>query len=111
MKLYLSNNSAYMYVIRINCCNKVYFGDPLTMNVINMTDKRRKIYNKDFDIEALKREYYDCCDKANLTKYNTVDSLEYYLLYNKQNLKLSIKDFQIRFGVYISYYNIVYDEK
>ena len=111
MKLYKSDNAAFMYILRINYCNKVYFGDCMTMNAINMSDKRRTIYSKTFDIEALKREYYDCCDKANLTKYNTVDSLEYYLLYNKSNLKLSIKDFQTRFGVYITFINEFYDGK
>tara|TARA_R100001460_G_scaffold76646_4_gene117616 strand:+ start:7728 stop:8063 length:336 start_codon:yes stop_codon:yes gene_type:complete len=109
MKLYRSNNAAYLYVMRINYINRVYFGDPMTMNVINMTDKRRSIYNKDFNVEQLKKEYLDCCDQTLLSKYNSVDSLEYFLLYNKLSLKESIKDFSIRFGVYISYYNEVYN--
>ena len=109
MKLYRSNNAAYMYVMRINHCNKVWFGDPMCMNVINMTDKRRTIYDKAFDIEQLREEYLLCCDKEKLTKYNSIDSLEYYLLYNKLSLKESIRDFQIKFGVYITYYNKIYD--
>tara|TARA_R100001463_G_C3413853_1_gene209448 strand:+ start:84 stop:419 length:336 start_codon:yes stop_codon:yes gene_type:complete len=109
MKLYKSDNAAYLYVMRINYINKVYFGDCMTMNVINMTDKRRTIYNKDFNVEQLKEEYRLCCDGEKLNKYNSVDSLEYYLLYNKSNLKESIKDFSIRFGVYITYYNEVYN--
>ena len=109
MKIYKSNNGSYLYVARLNHLNKVYFGDGMALNVIMASDKRRSIYSKDFDIEALKREYFDCCEKEKLSKYNTVESLEYYLLYNKHNLKDSIKDYVMRFGVYISYYNEVYN--
>jgi len=109
MKLYKSENPAYLYVMRINYLNKVWFGDSMVMNVINMTDKRRKIYSTEFDVEKLKDEYLICCDEKKLTKYNTVDSLEYYLLYNKPSLKASIKEFSTRFGVYIKYYNEQYD--
>jgi len=107
--LYKSNNEAYLYVMRINYLNKVYFGDTMTMNVINMTDKRRTIYDKAFDVEILKEEYFQCCKKENLNKYNSLDSLEYYLLYNKSSLKSSLKDFSIRFGLYVTYYNEVYN--
>ena len=59
MKIYKSNNGSYLYVARLNHINKVYFGDPMTANVINMTDKRRTIYNKDFNVEQLKEEYLE----------------------------------------------------
>tara|TARA_R110000782_G_scaffold172794_1_gene264402 strand:- start:88 stop:423 length:336 start_codon:yes stop_codon:yes gene_type:complete len=108
MKIYKSNNGSYLYVARLNHINKVYFGDGMALNVIMASDKRRSIYSDKISLQELKEEYFNCCNVENLNKYHSVESLEYYLLYNKGNLKDSIKDYVMRFGVYITYYNEVY---
>jgi len=108
MKLYRSDQAGYIYVMRINHLNRIYFGDPLALNVNMANDKRRGCYSPDINIDELKEEYLNCMDKKKLKQFNTPEAMEFYLLYNKHNLKSSIKDYTIRFGVFINITNEVY---
>ena len=108
MKLYRSNDIDFMYVMRITKENLIYFGNPLTFNVINSSDRRRSVYCKDIDINDLKQEYLECVDKEKLKKFNSREALEFYILYNKTTLKESVKDYCTRFGVYAKNYSEYY---
>ncbi len=108
MKLYRSDDIEYLYVLRIKKGNLIYFGNPLTFNIINSSDRRRSVYCEEIDVSDLKQEYLECVDKEKLKKFNTVEALEYYILYNKVNLKDSLKDYCIRFGVYVKNYSEYY---
>ena len=108
MKLFRSNDDAYLYVMRINHLNKVYFGNPNCFNVVNSSDKRRNIYCSEITIDNLKKEYLECVCREKLEKFNSIESLEFYLLFNKPTLKESIRDYSTRFGVHIHSYSEYY---
>ena len=108
MKLYRSNDIKYLYLLRITKDNKIYFGNTLTFNVINSSDRRRSVYCKDIDIEELQNEFLDCVDKEKLKKFNSREALEFYILYNKPTLKESIKDYTTRFGVFVKNNSVYY---
>lgn len=109
MKLYKSDQAGFLYVMRINYLNRIYFGDDMALNVNMANDKRRGHYSPDINTDELREEYLNCMDKTKLKQFNTVEALEYYLLYNKHNLKSSIKDFTVRFGVFVTTTNEVYN--
>lgn len=101
MKLYKSNDPDYLYAMKINK-NYIYFGDPLALNMNNSNDKRKRIYIADSEARNdLKREYISLIDEKKLQQFNTKESFEFYLLYNKGNLKQSINDYTKIFGAYI----------
>lgn len=108
MKLYKSNDVDYLYVLRITKDNRIYFGNALSLNAINASDRRRSIFCNDINIDDLRNEYLECVDKEKLNKFNSVEALEFYILYNKTNLKDSIKDYMTRFGVYVKNYSEYY---
>ena len=108
MKLYRSNDIDFMYVMRITKENLIYFGDPLCFNVINSSDRRRSVFCKDININDLKQEYLECVDKQKLKKFNTIEALEYYILYNKTTLKESLRDYCTTFGVYVKNFSEYY---
>lgn len=102
MKLYKSNNPDFLYAMKINN-DFIYFGDPWAMNMNNTNDKRKRIYIPEKEERLkLRKEYLDLIDKDKLERFNNKETFEYYLLYNKDNLKQSILDYQRRFGAYIS---------
>ncbi len=108
MKLYRSDDIEYLYVLRITKGNLIYFGEPLCFNVINSSDRRRSVYCEEVNVSDLRNEYLECVDEKKLNKFNTVESLEFYILYNKRNLKDSLRDYMIRFGVYVKNYSEYY---
>jgi hypothetical protein len=110
MKLYKSNNRKYLYVMVYNN-NKIYFGNPHELNVNNSNDNRRTIYIKDDIIrEELVADYYCSCNHEDLKYFNTLTSLEFYLLFNKKNLKQSVLDYQKRFGVHVKIIRQFYND-
>ena len=101
MKLFKSNNRRYLYVMVYNN-KKIYFGNPLELNVNSSNDNRRTIYIRDDAVrEELITDFYCSCNHEELLYFNTVTSLEFYLLFNKKNLKSSVLDYQRRFGVHV----------
>ena len=101
MKLYKSDNPDYLYAMKIRD-DFVYFGDPWALNMNNSNDRRKRVYlpEKEDRLE-LRREYEKMVDKSRYARFNNKETFEYYLLYNKDNLKQSILDYQRRFGAYI----------
>lgn len=111
MKLFRSDDADFLYVMRLTKDNRIYFGNPLMLNAINSSDRRRSVFCNDINVDDLRNEYLECVDKNNLKKFNSVEALEYYILYNKTTLKESLKDYCIRFGVYVKNYSWIYTEK
>ena len=107
MKLYRSNDIDYLYILRITKDKKIYFGNPNVFNVINSSDRRRSVYTN-IEYQELQNEFLECVDKEKLKKFNSVEALEFYILYNKTTLKESIKDYCTRFGVYLKNYSEYY---
>lgn len=102
MKLYKSNKDEFLYMMKINS-NFIHFGDPWVLNMNNTNDRRKRIYIADKNERLkLRQEYLDIIDKTKLETFNTKESFEYYLLYNRDNLKQSINDYTKRFGAYIT---------
>jgi len=106
MKLYKSDKEQYLYVMRVNHIEHIYFGDPWSLNYIMANDRRRGCFiPNELDRENLKKEYLECIDPKKLNHFKSTECMEYYLLYNKINLKSSLEDFTQRFGVYITNLN------
>ena len=108
MKLFRSDDADFLYVMRLTKDNRIYFGNPLMLNAINSSDRRRSVFCDEISVEELKNEYLECVNKNNLKKFNSVEALEFYILYNKPNLKDSLKDYMTRFGVYVKNYSWIY---
>jgi len=106
MRLFKSDKEQYLYVMRVNQLEHIYFGDPWSLNYIMANDRRRGCFiPNELDRENLKKEYLECIDPKKLNHFKSTECMEYYLLYNKINLKSSLEDFTQRFGVYITNLN------
>ena len=99
MKLYKSNRKEHLFMMRIENKN-VYFGDPWSLNYCMANDKRRStyLYIRE-EREQLKTDFIECVDVRELSDFKSAICLEYFILYNKYNIKRSVDDYSMKFGV------------
>jgi len=100
--LYKSDKPEFRYVMKINF-ELVYFGDVNYVNTIIVSDRRRVYYLKSQEERDLIRtEYLECIDTSKLNMFNTRESMESYILFNKRTLSQGIKSYQKRYGIYLN---------
>tara|TARA_A100001391_G_scaffold203783_1_gene197092 strand:- start:1393 stop:1728 length:336 start_codon:yes stop_codon:yes gene_type:complete len=99
MKLYKSDKKEHLFLMRIETEN-VYFGDPSCLNYCMANDKRRStyLYIRE-EREKLKDDFVECVDVRELSNFKSPICLEYFILYNKMNIKKSVDDYCMKFGV------------
>ena len=105
MKLYIyKHTNQYKYKIEYylnQTTHEVWFGDINKLNYIQVCDKSTKTFLPKKEQDQVKNKFRENIDTKTLHQYYKPEILEYFLLYNKETLVKSVKDFQIRFGLKI----------